>query len=267
VRYPFGFGLSYTEFTYENLRVQPDGVCFTLTNTGKVAGAEVAQLYVSCPQSGVYRPRKELKGFRKVFLQPGESALVTIPFDDKTFRFFCAASDSWQTEGGKYELLVASDVNTVHLKDSITVEGGTFTDAVAQCYRSGQITHVSDEDFAKLLGRPVPDGSWQTQLGENDAFCQFYRGKSAAARGLYKLLHKLQAKEKPDLNIMFVYNMPLRALAKFSGGMVTRQMVQDLVYAFNGHFWRGMGRTIRDFFRGRRAARAYLKQLKKEGGT
>ena len=83
VLFPFGFGLSYTTFAYSDLKVSNKEATFTLTNTGSMDGAEVAQLYVGKPDAKVFRPAKELKGFAKVFLKAGESKTVTIPLDDK----------------------------------------------------------------------------------------------------------------------------------------------------------------------------------------
>ena len=88
VRYPFGFGLSYTTFAYSDLKVAENGVTFTITNTGSCDGAEVAQLYVGLPGSKILRAEKELKGFAKVFLKAGESKTVAIPFDKYTFRYW-----------------------------------------------------------------------------------------------------------------------------------------------------------------------------------
>ncbi|MBP5292489.1 MAG: glycoside hydrolase family 3 C-terminal domain-containing protein, partial [Lachnospiraceae bacterium] len=88
VLFPFGFGLSYTSFEYSDLKADTKEVSFIIKNTGKVDGAEVAQLYVSAKKPSVYRPAKELKGFAKVFLKAGESKKVTIKLDDKAFRYF-----------------------------------------------------------------------------------------------------------------------------------------------------------------------------------
>ncbi|HAE45072.1 MAG TPA: glycosyl hydrolase, partial [Lachnospiraceae bacterium] len=95
VRYPFGFGLSYTNFEYSDLRADENGASFNITNTGKVDGAEVAQLYVSLPGAKVFRPAKELKGFAKVFLKAGETKTIRIPFNDMTFRYYNTASNTW----------------------------------------------------------------------------------------------------------------------------------------------------------------------------
>ena len=252
VRYPFGYGLSYTSFAYGDLTVDERGASFTLTNVGERDGAEVAQLYVSCPVSGVYRPRKELKGFQKVFLRAGESRRVTIPFDDMTFRYFDTGRNAWQVEAADYDILIASDVSRVQLRGVLRVSGETAADGVPECYRTACIKSVSDDDFRQLLGRDIPDGTWHGELELNDALCRMSQAKCGVARLLGRLLtrlmNKAEASGKPNLNITFVYNMPFRALAKFSGGLVSMKMVEDILFLVNGHFFRGLGRLIRDFF-------------------
>jgi beta-glucosidase len=116
-----------------------------------------------------------------------------------------------------------------------------------------------------LLGRPIPDGSWHGDIERNDAICQLYYAKSLPARLVYKLLTRLknksEAKGKADMNILFLYNMPFRAIGKMTGGAVSGKMVDDMVYIVNGHFWRGLGRLIADFFRNRRANVDFVKKL------
>ena len=118
-------------------------------------------------------------------------------------------------------------------------------------YRNANIKNVSDSDFEMVLGRPIPCGNWSGEIEENDAFCQLYYAKSPVARLLYKILTSLkdksEAKGKPDLNILFIYNMPFRAVAKMSIGLVSKKMTEDIVFIMNGHFWRGLGRLIVDF--------------------
>ena len=113
VAFPFGYGLSYTSFAYSNLQAASNGVTLTVTNTGKRAGAEIVQLYVAKPGAEVFRPAQELKGFAKVQLQPGESKTVTIPLDDKAFRYWNTKTDSWEVEGGSYELREYRDGDTI----------------------------------------------------------------------------------------------------------------------------------------------------------
>ena len=273
VRYPFGYGLSYTTFEYSNISASQNAVTFTVTNTGAVDGAEVAQVYVSCKDGKVFRPSKELKGFAKVFLKAGESKTVTVALDDKAFRYFNVKSDRWEIESANYNICVGSNVSDVELIQTIWVEGteAPLPYESLPAYESGKISAVSDSEFAKLLGRPIPDGHWSGELTKNDAICQLYYAKCGIARLAYKVLtglkNRSEAKGKPDLNILFIYNMPFRAMGKMAWGMVSEKMVDDIVFLVNGHFFRGLGRVIRDFFRNRRDSQAFMKQLEenKEG--
>lgn len=268
VRYPFGHGLSYTTFLYSDIHAEKDRVTFTIANVGAWDGAEVAQVYVSCKDGNVFRPQKELKGFAKVFLKAGESRTVSVSLDDKAFRYFNVKTNRWEVESGIYTISIASDSAHVRLSANIRVEG---TNAPAPYgalpgYESGRITRISEVEYRDLLGHPIPDGHWGGELTRNDAICQLYYAKTGAARLVYKILthmkEKSEAKGIPDLNILFVYNMPFRALAKMSGGLMSDRMVDDVVLLVNGHFWRGLGRLIGDFFRNRRANKAFMRKIR-----
>ena len=267
VRYPFGYGLSYTSFAYSDIEVTPTGVSFTVTNTGARDGAEVAQMYVSCKNGSVYRPQKELKGFQKVFLAAGESRRISIAFDDKTFRYFDTADNAWAIEDADYDVCIAKNAHEVVLSGVLHVSGKKTTDNVPVCYKNADIKNVSDADFEALLGRPIPDGKWSGEITENDALCQLYYAKGAFARFLYRILtslkEKADAKGKPDINIMFIYNMPVRAIAKMSNGMVSKKMTEDILFMINGHFWRGLGRLIVDFFKNLKKGSEFKKALNK----
>ena len=260
VLFPFGFGLSYTTFEYSDLKVNDTEATFTLKNTGKVDGAEVAQLYVSAKNPTIYRPVKELKGFAKVFLKAGESKTVTIKLDDKAFRYFNVKTDKFEIDGGEYDILIGASVADIKLSGTVTVKG---TDAPAPydmsklpSYASGNIKAVSDTEFTELLGHPIPDGGWSGTLEMNDAICQLYYAKSWPARQVYKImtnmLNKSMAKGKPDLNIIFIYNMPFRAIGKMAGGAVSQKMCEDIVKIVNGHFFKGVGGVIGGFFKQRK---------------
>jgi beta-glucosidase len=266
VRYPFGYGLSYTTFEYSDLAINGNDVSFTITNTGSRDGSEVAELYVACKNSNISRPKKELKGFKKVALKAGESKKVTITLDDKAFRYFDVQSNAWEIEEADYEICVAASVSDVKLSETIHVAGKIASSPAPECYRTGNVANVSDEDFETILGRPIPDGHWSGELKENDAICQLYYAKSGLARLLYKVLtnmkNKSEAKGTPDLNILFIYNMPFRAIGKMAGGMFSRKMVDDVLFIVNGHFFRGFGRVIRDFFRNLKANKKFEQAIK-----
>lgn len=124
--YPFGYGLSYTTFGYSGLEVEKDGdayvVSFVLKNTGKVAGAEVAQVYVSDNESSLQRPLKELKGFEKVYLKPGESRKVSIRLDEEAFRFYDPYLHKFVVEPGVFTIRVGSSSADIRLVSEIVVE-------------------------------------------------------------------------------------------------------------------------------------------------
>lgn len=120
----FGHGLSYTTFSYDNLKVTTDGevkVNFTITNTGEVSGAEIAQVYVSDPECSVVRPIKELKGFKKIFLQPGEKTTVTVTLDESAFSYYDTASKHFVAEPGTYRILVGSSSEKILLEQEINL--------------------------------------------------------------------------------------------------------------------------------------------------
>ena len=110
VLFPFGYGLSYTTFEYSDIKVNKNSVTFNLKNSGDVAGMEVAQLYVGCKSNEIFRPKKELKGFAKVFINAGETKEVKIYFDDKTFRYFNIKTNKWEIESAEYEIMIGSQV-------------------------------------------------------------------------------------------------------------------------------------------------------------
>lgn len=267
VLFPFGFGLSYTTFEYSGLTVTEKEASFTLKNTGGMDGAEVAQLYVSKPDGEVFRPAKELKGFAKVFLKAGESKKVTIPLDDKAFRYFNVDTNKFEVEGGAWTVMIGASCADIRLSGTVEVQGTgakpPYDKEKFAKYFSGDIKSVSDAEFEALLGRPIPDGHWSGMLDMNDALCQMYYAKGAAGRLAYKILthfiNKSIEKGKPNLNLLFNYNMPFRAIAKMTGGICTMEMAEGILTIVNGHFFKGLGRVIGGFFRSgkkRKAANA-----------
>lgn len=258
VRFPFGYGLSYTTFAYSNMVANEHEVRFTVKNTGKRAGAEVPQLYVSLESDTVFRPARELKGFARVELEAGEEKEVVIPFDDKTFRFFDTRTNSWEVERGTYRLMIARNANEIELKTDFTITGtvkeGPYRESELPHYFAGNITNVSDEEYKTLYGRELPDGSWGGEIDINDAFCQFYYAKSGLCRLVYKIMKKMLdqaiAKGEPNLDILFIYNMPIRGISRMTGGAVNMKMIYGITEIANGHFIKGMGKVISGFVKG-----------------
>jgi beta-glucosidase len=125
-QFPFGFGLSYTTFSYSNLKIKKIGdlnytVSITIKNTGKVDGAESLQLYVSQKKCSVERPEKELKGFSKVYLKAGESKTVTIKLNQDAFQFYHPELKKWTFEKGEFEILIGASSKDIKLRKPINL--------------------------------------------------------------------------------------------------------------------------------------------------
>ena len=248
--FPFGYGLSYTSFAYSDLKADETGVTLTVTNTGSCAGAEVVQLYVAKPDAKVFRPVKELKGFTKVQLEAGESKTVTIALDDKAFRYWNVATDRWEVEGGSYQLLVGASSADIRLTAAVTVAGTGAPDPYAgknlEHYRTAQVQNVPDAEFEALLGHAIPEN--KVRIDRNMTLGEMGHGRSPigwlAAAVLGALLRRSIKKGKPDLNILFQYNMPLRALAKMTNGAISMGMVDGIVMELQGFWIIGLVRVI-----------------------
>ena len=253
VRFPFGYGLSYTTFAYSNLSVEKDGVTFTIKNTGNVEGTEIAQLYVGKQSETIFRPVRELKGFARVTLAPGEEKSVHITFDDKTFRFYDTRTNTWEVESGEYQIMVGTDAETMVLEGTLEVAGtvteGGYSREILPEYFSGKIENVDDIEYRELYGREIPDGSWSGEIQMNDAVCQLYYGKGIFGKlfyGVLKLMLKISEWQgKPNLNVLFNYNMPIRGYAKMTGGFVTMEMARALTEMANGHRIKGTAHLIK----------------------
>ncbi len=252
-RFPFGFGLSYTSFEYSCFSVNEDGVLFAITNTGNVKGTEVAQLYIGRKSDTVYRPVRELKGFKRVTLEPGEKQFVTIPFDDKSFRFFDTRTNTWEIETGTYDIMIGKDAEHIIFEEQLMVDGtvpdGRYSSQSTPDYFSGSIRKVPDDEFEKIYGRSLPQNSWNGDIHMNDAVCQLYYGKGVLGRlicfGLKNAISISKKRGVPSLNLLFNYNMPIRGYAKMTGGAVTMEMARALTEMANGHRIKGTGHLIK----------------------
>ncbi len=254
VQFPFGFGLSYTTFSYSNLTVNREQVTFTLKNTGKTEGAEIAQLYVAKSKGNVFRPLVELKGFAKVMLQPGEEKEVVIPLDDMTFRYYNVKTARWETEGGEYEIRIGSNCQECKLKGVVVIEGTTVCDPYLEkslsSYQTANVRKISDREFEELLGHKIPEKFWNREipLNVNDTFYQLAYAKGMVGKLaywiLYKYMKRSEKKKSPDLNILFIFGMPFRGLAKMTGGAFDMRMTEAIVELFNGYFFKGIGHLI-----------------------
>jgi len=240
VAYPFGYGMSYTSFEYSDLESTEWDVTFTVKNTGGVAGTEVCQVYVAKPEHVVFRPAEELKGFQRVTLAPGEQRRITIALGDKAFRYFDVGTNRWEVEGGLYELRVGASSDDIRLSSNVRIFGTGTTNPYGgrdvTPYETGKVTDVTDEHFVALLGADVPDT--RARIDRNACFRDLNHGRSPIFWIVWLVLFLLKrladASGKPNLNVLFIWNMPLRALAKMTSGMVDMGVVDALVREARG---------------------------------
>lgn len=250
VAFPFGHGLSYTQFVYSDLHADAHSATLTVTNTGDRAGAEIVQLYVAKPNAEIFRPAQELKAFAKVQLAAGESKTVTLTLDDKAFRYWNTRTDSWEVEGGTYELRVGASSADIRLTAAVEVIGtdalNPYAGKALPHYQSGKVQTVPDAEWETLLGRPIPGD--RVKIDRNMTLGELNHGRSPLGwlvwAVLTALLNASYKKGKPDLNVLFQYNMPLRALAKMTNGAISMGMVDGIVMEVQGFWLIGLVRVI-----------------------
>jgi beta-glucosidase len=173
VAFPFGYGLSYTTFAYSDLVLDAPSfkkgdlrtARFTVTNSGSRDGAETVQLYVAAEHSALFRAKKELKGFEKVFLKAGEQTTITLTLNDRSFSYYNAPAASWAIESGAYRILIGASSRDIRLEAAIQVAGDGQETLLAPLRntapayfalpKNGGLT-IPGADFAALLGRPLP---------------------------------------------------------------------------------------------------------------
>jgi beta-glucosidase len=266
VLFPFGHGLSYTTFAYDDLAVTQFGdkvtATFKITNTGAVAGQETAQLYVRDLQSTAFRPDKELKGFAKVALQPGEETEVTLTLGPRAFAFYDAGSKDWVVEAGDFEILVGASSRDIRLAATLHVAAGHGTATpvdkatLAAYYNLIKDYRFSQAEFEALLGRPVSAnvGPQKGSYTLNTPVSELTG--SAIGKLLFKLVNDaigkmIQGREATPTAVLMQAtgeDMPLRNML-MTEGPLNRTKLEALLLMLNGHFFRGLSAYIRGLLR------------------
>ncbi len=238
VRYPFGFGLSYTTFEYSDIKLDKTSmkdtdtlkVSFTVKNTGDVSGYEIAQLYVADKESTIYRPVKELKGFKKIWLNPGEAKEITIELSKRAFAFYNVNINDWCVESGEFDILVGASSADIRLSATVNVSGTTENipdySAVAPLYYSGDVQNVPEDQFVAVLGRPLPacDYAPDRALSICDTFESCKHTKNG--KRFYKLLTTVVP---AGFAQAIALQTPFRDFISMSGGVMSEDMADGLV--------------------------------------
>ncbi len=241
VRWPFGYGLSYTTFACSDLKVEGDRVSVAVTNTGTVPGAEVVQLYIAPHTAGLHRPVRELKGFQKVFLQPGERQAVEFILSDRCFALW---QDGWKIPAGSYDILVG-DLKAEIRKDGAEVpapewQPGSWYEAPA-----GTPTQAVWET---MLGRKYVETVPKKGSFTMDNSVMEMKEHSLVMKLMYKATEATVAKgfggkkdyNDPAFRLMMSASAggPLRCM-QISGGL-PGSLFKGLLHMANGHYFRGI---------------------------
>ena len=269
VVFPFGFGLSYTTFEYSDLKVSAKSikdtdtltVSFKVKNTGDRDGAEVAELYVADKESTIFRPVKELRAFKKVFLKAGEEAEISFDLDKRAFAFFNVNTNDWFVESGEFDILVGASSADIKLCETVTVEG--TVEAEIPDYRAtapdyyNNVAGITRDDFAAVYGAlPSPDIDENKRIDKycclNDArhtkwggrLCRFIEGLMAKfagsdANGDGKMLAAM-ATQIPVRNFVAM-SMGAFSEAQADGLLMMLNDDQSSFVGFSKIFWRLAG--------------------------
>ena len=256
VRFPFGYGLSYTQFAYSDLKIEGRTVSATVTNTGSTAGAEVVQLYIAPPKNGPYRPVKELKGFVKVSLQPGESQTVHFELNDRSFAVWC--DGGWQIPAGSYEICIGASVADIRLHAALNVDGVSLA---APDWQKGSWYETlqglpTDAEFEALCGSalqsdPEPKKGAFTMEHSTMELKDISGAMMLMFKGTESTIAKSFGGKKdysdPTFKMMVMSgaDAPLRAAVLSSCGMFPANLAEGMLALANGHPLQGIKKMVK----------------------
>ncbi len=206
-----------------------------IKNTGAVSGYEIAQLYVSDKESTIYRPVKELKGFKKIWLNPDEEKEIEFELSKRAFAFYNVNINDWCVESGDFDILIGASSADIRLSTTVNVAGATADipdyKAVAPAYYSGNVQDVPTEQFVAVLGRELPPATYDPnrELSIADTFESCSHTKNG--KRMYNLL---SAVVPAGFAQAIALQTPFRDFISMSGGVFSEQMADGLVKCLSG---------------------------------
>lgn len=260
VRYPFGYGLSYTQFQYSDINVKTVEaykieVTVNITNAGNYEGAEVVQVYIEAQTGGVYRPLKELKGFIKVSLKPGETKRAQITLDKRSFSIYEAVKKDWVVERGNYKLKIGANCEDIRLEKVLNLDGVDpkrssccswyYTLKGAPSKADFLTIHKSYPEYIKKTKGTYDLTSSIKEMMETSLFCKL----------MYKGMEKTIAKgtggkvdySNPAFKMLMdsAADNPMKAMSLFSPESLPVEVACFIVDLANGHFLKGLRKLIK----------------------
>lgn len=258
VLFPFGHGLSYTDFSYSDVKLSASkiksgetvSVSLKVKNIGDFDGKEIVQLYVKDSVSSVYRPEKELKGFKKVELRKGEEKEISFTLDKRSFAFFDRDSAQWQIESGDFKILLGASSRDIRQEETIFVQSD-FTPKISESDKYFKelkdIHNIDNSAFEKLLGRripvPAPIRPFHTNSTIGDISGTFI-GKQVKKQVVLNMQKMFGGADENILKMVnrMIDEMPLRSLGIMGGDDFPPHKMEGLLYMLNGKFFKGMKR-------------------------
>ena len=251
VLFPFGYGLSYTNFEYSDIKLSSKSindtdilkVSFKVKNTGAVDGAEVAQLYVAPPESKIFKAPKELKGFKKVFLKAGEEKEIEIELNKRSFAFYNVNIHDWHVETGEYKILVGASSREILLTESVMVTSTIEAEVpdyslTAPVYYDGDVAFATDDEFTAVLGHEIPESERDMSLPIDKNCTLEYAAGTSRGEKITKLI--TAAVEKigggginSEMMKNTAFQIPLRCFVTMSSGVFNDEMCDALCDVLN----------------------------------
>ncbi len=274
VLFPFGYGLSYTTFEYSDIKISSDNikdtdtltVSFKIKNTGDVDGAEIAQIYVADKESTIFRPVKELRAFKKVFLKAGEEKEVSVELSKRAFAFYNVKLGDWMVETGEFDILVSASSRDAKLTATVTVT--STVDAEIPDYResspayyTADVDGMKGEQFAAVYGSELPSPEPDTTK-KIDIYCclndaRHTKWGGRLCRMIEGIMSKMGSAENGDGKMLaaMATQIPIRNFIAMSMGVFSPEMADGLLMmlnddessfaGFNKIFWRLGGALTR----------------------
>jgi len=264
VLFPFGYGLSYTEFSYSDLKVSKINeleyeVSLTVKNTGAVAGSEIAQLYVKNNESEIFKANKELRAFDKVYLEPNEEKQITFSLNKRSFAYYNTTISDWHVDSGLYEIQVGASSRDIRLKEGIKIE---INDAVtvpnyketAPDYYNlmNDVFEMDGKQFEVLYDKKLP----KRDKEKGDPYTELSTMIEVREKFVGKLLFNMIKKqalgmvesdnsevEEGNLAMLeaIIEEMPLRSLGMMGGDKLPKYFVDGMVMMLNSKWFKGIG--------------------------
>lgn len=258
VLFPFGYGLSYTEFEYSNIQIDNNeididddskiNIRFKIKNIGNRAGAEIAQVYVSQENPVIFKAEKELKGFEKVYLEPNEEKEVNIILDKRSFAYYNVEKKDWAVESGKYNILIGKSSRDIVLSEKIEINSDdeNIKKRYSEKYYTADVNNITDEEFEELLGFKIPPRKKTSkEITINDTLEQSRRTLIGGIIYNYQTKIKMkryfrEQKTSKATRIMMNMQKPLRNYCNRKNGKYNDDMVEGFVKILNGKLIKGI---------------------------